>query len=199
MQEFVIPADIAVDEFFESFVPVTFDAVVSSGPVPGMEGTVFTLQVDLTGDGGAVYGITVRDAREMSVTRGPLDAPMLRVVAPYFAWRAGISGEIKGADLLANPARFASMVDRAMYESALATRGTVIFKPLLGEGLEVAIRIIFNGAEQPSVTLSAAPEVLFSMSTGELNGPEAFLQGKLKIDGDITFAMRLNEFMRLAG
>ena len=199
MQELDIPGDISVSEFFESFVPETFTAVIAERPIPGMDGTKFTLQVNLTGVGGAEYGITVRDARKMEVAVGTIENPMLTVVAPYFAWRAGISGEIKGAEMLTNPARFAGMVDREMYEAAETTRGTVIFNPVLGEGLDVRIKIIFNGAEQPSVTLSAAPDVLAAMSTGELSGPEAFMQGRLKIDGDITFAMRINTFMRLAG
>lgn len=199
MQELDIPGDISVSEFFESFVPETFNAVVSERPISGMEGTQFTLQVNLTGEDGSEYGISVRDARKMEVTRGTLDDPMLTVVAPYFAWRAGISGEIKGAEMLTNPAQLAGMVDREMYDMAKATRGTVVFNPVLGEGLDVRIKIIFNGAEHPSVTLSAAPDVLAAMSTGELSGPEAFMQGKLKIDGYITFAMRMNTFMRFAG
>jgi SCP-2 sterol transfer family len=199
MQAFEIPKDIDLSEFFESFVPEAFNAIVSEKPIPGMDGTEFTLQVNLTGEGGSEYGIRVRNAREMEIAKGSIENPMLEVIAPYLAWRAGISGDIKGAEMLTDPARFAGMVDREMYEAAKSTRGTVIFKPVLGEDLDVQIRIIFNGAEQPAVTLSAAPEVLYAMSTGELGGPEAFLQNKLKIDGDITFAMRLNTFMRFAG
>ncbi len=199
MQEINIPPDISATQFFEEFVPETFREIISENPIPGMEDTYLTLQVRLTGEGGCQYGITVRDAREMEVKEGELENPMLTIVAPYLAWRAAISGQIKGAEMFYNPARFAQMVDREMYETARTTSGTVIFKPVLGEGLDVSIKIIFNGAEQPSVTLSASPEVFYEMTSGTLSGPEAFLQGKLKIEGDLTFAMRLNAFMKLAG
>lgn len=199
MQEIGIPPDISLTEFFEDFIPRTFREVISQNPIPGMEGTEFTLQVNLTGDGGGSYVIIVRDAKEMEVRKGTLEAPMLTIVAPYLAWRAAISGQIKGAKMFFNPAQFAGMVDRDMYETARTVSGTVIFKPILGEGLDVSIKIIFNGAEQPSVTLSASPETFFEMSSGTLSGPDAFLKGRLKIEGDLTFAMRLNAFMKLTG
>lgn len=196
MAELEIPKDISVQDFFESFVPETFDQVIKENPVPGMEGTVFTMQVNLTGEGGATYGLTVKDAKEIKVEPGPMDSPMLAIQAPVLAWRAAISGTIEGANMFVNPVDFATRVDRKMYEAAKTTRGTAVFKPDLGEGMEVEMKIVFNGAERPRVVLIATPDVFDRMSTGDLSGPEAVMQNKLRLDGDVMFAMQLNTFLQ---
>ncbi len=200
MDELKIPRDISVQDFFESFVPETFYQVVKEKPIPNMEGTVFTLEVRLTGEGGAVYGVTIRDAKEIEVKPGSMEKPLVRLEAPVAAWRAAISGEMEGADMVTNPLQFVSMIDRDMYNAVKDTEGTVIFSPIFEGGPPVEMKLVMNGAESPAVKLSARPEDFYAMSTGKLSGPMAFMQGKLKIEGDMAFAMQLGSaFMRVMG
>ncbi|MBP8129749.1 MAG: SCP2 sterol-binding domain-containing protein [Candidatus Hydrogenedentes bacterium] len=46
-------------------------------------------------------------------------------------------------------------------------------------------------AEAPNITLTASAEDWMNIATGKLNGQTAFLTGKLKIQGDMTLAMKL--------
>jgi putative sterol carrier protein len=47
----------------------------------------------------------------------------------------------------------------------------------------------------PSVTLSMDAQDLVAMSKGELNAVSAFMQGKIKISGDMSLAMRLQSIL----
>lgn len=48
-----------------------------------------------------------------------------------------------------------------------------------------------GASESPSITLTMTDENFVNLVTGKLNGQTAFLTGKLKIQGDMTLAMKL--------
>ena len=52
-------------------------------------------------------------------------------------------------------------------------------------------------AENPSITLTMAAEDFAALVNGDLNGQQAFLTGKLKIQGDMTLAMKLQTVFNL--
>ena len=47
----------------------------------------------------------------------------------------------------------------------------------------------------PNMTLSMAAKDFIAMSNGELNAMAAFMQGKIKISGDMSLAMRLQSIL----
>jgi putative sterol carrier protein len=47
----------------------------------------------------------------------------------------------------------------------------------------------------PSMTLSMAAQDLVAMANGELNAVAAFMQGKIKVSGDMSLAMRLQSIL----
>ncbi len=47
----------------------------------------------------------------------------------------------------------------------------------------------------PSMTLSMDAQDFVAMSSGELNATSAFMQGKIKIAGDMSLAMRLQSIL----
>lgn len=51
--------------------------------------------------------------------------------------------------------------------------------------------LIANGVPDPSVTISLADEDWMAIREGKLNSQMAFMQGKLKITGDMNLAMKL--------
>ena len=66
------------------------------------------------------------------------------------------------------------------------------------EGGQWAVKIadgdasVTEGAsENPSITITMTDENFVNLITGKLNGQTAFLTGKLKIQGDMTLAMKL--------
>ncbi|MBI2433332.1 MAG: SCP2 sterol-binding domain-containing protein [Candidatus Hydrogenedentes bacterium] len=52
-------------------------------------------------------------------------------------------------------------------------------------------------ADTPNITLTIEDENFVSLITGKLNGQTAFLTGKLKIQGDMSLAMKLQSVFAL--
>ena len=50
-----------------------------------------------------------------------------------------------------------------------------------------------GGVESPDVTVEAASEDLVALIKGELNPMAAFMQGRLKVTGDLSIAMQMQK------
>lgn len=53
-------------------------------------------------------------------------------------------------------------------------------------------------AETPSMTLTADAEDFGDVLLGKANGMQYFMQGKLKLSGDLNLAMKLTEFFKMS-
>lgn len=60
--------------------------------------------------------------------------------------------------------------------------GDVVWHTRVGDG---EVRIVPGPAPDPDVSLSCDPETAASISLGRLSGQKAFLDGRLRLDGDI--------------
>ena len=54
-----------------------------------------------------------------------------------------------------------------------------------------------GAAEDPTIVLTASAEDWIAIMNGDMNGQTAFLTEKLKIDGDMTLAMKLESLFNL--
>lgn len=92
------------------------------------------------------------------------------------------------------------------------------FIPEKAAGLDVVIQFKFTGAEPgdwyavikdgkvdvskgehatPKMTLTADSADYVKIFTGELDGMQAFMQGKLKLAGDLNLAMKLTQMFKI--
>ena len=92
------------------------------------------------------------------------------------------------------------------------------FIPEKAAGLDAVIQFNFTGAEQgnwyaeikngavkveqsvhpnPTMTLTADSDDYVKVFTGELDPMQAFMQGKLKLQGDLNLAMKMNQFFKM--
>jgi putative sterol carrier protein len=92
------------------------------------------------------------------------------------------------------------------------------FLPEKAPGLDAVIQFTFTGAEagdwyatirggkcmveqgkhpNPKMTLTADSSDYVKIFTGELDGMQAFMQGKLKLAGDLNLAMKLLQMFKI--
>ena len=93
------------------------------------------------------------------------------------------------------------------------------FLPEKAAGMAAVIHFKFTGAEpgewnavikdskcnvaqgiphsKPTMTLSADSADFVSIFTGELDGMQAYIQGKIKLDGDLNQAMKLTQMFKI--
>ena len=57
--------------------------------------------------------------------------------------------------------------------------------------------ILKGTAQNPTITMTAEAQDWLDMVNGDLSGQTAFLTGKLRIEGDVTLAMKLESLFNL--
>jgi putative sterol carrier protein len=93
------------------------------------------------------------------------------------------------------------------------------FRPEAAEGVDAVIQYHLSGdeggnwivniqdgkctvaegqAENPKMTLTADAQDFKDVLTGKANGMQAFMQGKLKLAGDLNLAMKLTSFFKMS-
>lgn len=181
-----VPQDVTVKDYFLNYVPKMFEEQLGGKSIPGMEDTEFTIQFTIDG---TVMGIIVKDAKELQVVEGGVDSAMMAVEISEQVWRDAIGGKLPGSEMFTDLGQTAS---RKMYDAVKGVKGTMNLE--LSEP-DVSIKVVFNGADSPAATLRATAATWGEMQSGTLPGPMAFMQGKLKMEGDMAFVMSLNALM----
>ena len=185
--------DMGVKEYFEEFVPKMFEEQLSKGTAVGMEGTVFTVEFDISDGTNAIYGITVKDAKDLEVSEGPLENPIVKIELSEEVWRKAVTGKMGGAmDMFTDAGQ---MANRRRYDALASTKGTMNLQLSLPDGSMAPIKVIMNDAQSPAVTFSASADDWAEIASGKTTGPAAFMSGKLKMEGDMAFAMSLGNLL----
>ena len=100
---------------------------------------------------------------------------------------------------------FASIQESFDASKAAGAAGTILFD-LSGEGggkwavkiAEGACELIEGGIESPTTTLSMSAEDFVGMVNGTVNAMAAFMQGKIKLQGDMGLAMKFQTIFGIA-
>jgi len=177
-----MPDTLEMQEYLESYVPDLVGKFLAEKPIPNMEDTTFTVQVTVEGEKSLTFGITIKNAREISVHPGGLENPMLSV---------SLSEEI-----IARITREIShFTTRKQYDGVTNAKGTLTVEAAMPGDWVLPVTITFNGAAEPKATLRGPAEVMSKVMAGQISGPEAFMQGQIKFEGDMMFLMSLGSFL----
>lgn len=171
-----------IQEYLESYMPSVIERFLAERPVPQMEGTSFTTQVTIEGERSITFGIKIDDAREIKVEPGGLENPMLSVSLPEDVF-SPVTRQVT------------QMVGRKQFDEMAKAKGTLTLEVIMPGEWVLPVKLTFNGASDPKATMRGPAEVMLKVLTGELNGPQAFMGGQIKIDGDMMFLMSLSSLI----
>ena len=178
-----VPGEVTPAMFFEQLMPAGFQMQVEQGlPTP----KDYVMQYKLTGDGGGEWNVTIRDGK-MIVASGPGDSHLTISIATS-DWRDAVLGQ-NGADLaLLVPQSRPGRPDGS--EAAKKLRGTMAME-LAREGEPFRMEIAFGNAPTPRTTVKSKITDYVAIQQGKLNGQEAFMTGRVRVEGDLGFLMQV--------
>lgn len=179
-----VPESVTPAQFFEELLPMGFAAQASGeGNVP----QEFTIQFRLTGEGGGEWFADIRDGR-MQVRKGTGEAHFT-VTLSVDDWRDAVLGR-NGATLsLILPANRPGRPDNSGRAKAL--RGTMALELARPERDPFRVEMVFNSAPAPKTTLRLALQDYVEMQEGKQNGQQLFMQGRIRVEGDMAFLMQV--------
>jgi hypothetical protein len=123
----------------------------------------------------------------MTATKGTGDANLTFTLA-IDDWRDAVLGR-NGAHLaLLLPAQRPGRPDNSA--KAMALKGTMALD-LARDGDPFKVEMCFNGAAAPRTIMKMKLVEYVAMQEGKLNGQEAFMTGKLRVEGDLAFLMQI--------
>jgi putative sterol carrier protein len=189
MNPYSVPQDVSVDDFFKQYVPLGFRMWTQAHPIEGMEGTEFTMQYRIAGEGGGTYGIRVKDGTELEILEGEMDHAMLSIEISEEDWRDTVTGKFGGTEEWMQSQERPS---KERLETLRGIQGTLELELERPDGGVLESKITFNMVDTPKVLLKMKLDDYVAMQKGELRGQEAFLSGRMRVQGDMAFLMRLD-------
>lgn len=176
--------DVTPQQFFEQLLPMGFQAQSAGG---GATPTEFAIQFTVSGAGGGAWHAAIRDGA-MQVTAGAQEAN-LSVSLGIDDWRDAVLGR-NGANLsIILPANRPGRPDNSGRAKGL--KGTMALELARFEQDPFRVELCFNGAPAPRTLLRMAIADYVGMQDGSQNGQMLFMQGKIKVEGDMGFLMQV--------
>ncbi|MBW1989274.1 MAG: SCP2 sterol-binding domain-containing protein [Deltaproteobacteria bacterium] len=177
-----VPKDISIKDLFLDFAPkMAQGALALGGKVDELAGTEFTLVVDVSGE---KYRYIVKNGQEFDVGEGDLDAPMVRLEVS----KDDLEKMIKNneLDMLLG---IQSDLNKSKYDALSRIKGTMTAVLSNDDGSEYTIVAKFNNADTPKATFRLKTSDSAALARKEVNPVNLFMQGQMKIEGDMAFAM----------
>lgn len=183
------PSDITPQAFFESWLPGEYARLMS-----GLSATPPDLAacIDLSGEGGGAWMLSIRGG-SLTVSQGQDTADVL-VRQSVEDWRL-VTLEADNADIPVGSASIDKLLMHSALGQVLATRGTLRVEIPGFQGRTFAVAVTFQGANEPSATISVDADTVAQIRAGTLPAPQAFFGGKIQISGDVTLAMQIGMAM----
>lgn len=179
-----VSEDVTPQQFFEQLLPMGFQAQSAAG---GGAPSEFSIQFNLTGEGGGSWHAKIADG-QMQVTSGQQEAN-LTVTLGVDDWRDAVLNRNGATLAIILPASRPGRPDNSARAKAL--KGTMALELARPEADPFTVELCFNGAATPRTLLRMAIADYVGMQDGSQNGQMLFMQGKIKVEGDMGFLMQI--------
>ncbi len=175
-------------QFFEELMPMGFATRVQA---EGKQPPDATMAYKVTGEGGGNWLLAIKEGA-MSVRAGEGEANVTFTLS-VDDWRDAVLGR-NGANLaLIVPQPRPGRPDNSA--RMLQIKGTMALD-LAREGMDpYRVEMCFNGAAAPRTVMKLKLDDFLGMQEGRINGQEAFMTGKLRVEGDMAFLMQIAQMM----
>ena len=179
-----VSEDVTPDQFFEQLLPTGFHGQRDAGVAVPQD---FTMQYVLTGSGGGEWAVTIKDGT-MTIHKGRHDAA-ITVTLSFDDWHDAVLGRNGAAISILLPQSRPGRPDNSARVKQM--KGTIV-QELSRDGTDpFTIEMTFSGAATPRAVLKMKLADFVAMQEGRLNGQEAFMTGRLRIEGDMAFMMQV--------
>jgi len=178
------PTHVTPEQFFEQLLPAGFAAQKESGAAVPQD---FSMQYHVTGDGGGEWHVAIKDGA-MTTKKGS-DEAVLTYTISIGDFLDAILGRNGAAPVILLPANRPGRPDNSGRAKTL--KGTISQELARDSGDPFKVEMMFNGAATPRTVLKMKLADFVAMQEGKLNGQEAFMTGRLRIEGDMAFMMQV--------
>jgi hypothetical protein len=160
----------------------------------GMRAVSATIRIEVRGTDGGTFFLNVEHG-VMSAGDAPAHPPFLAVIQDRAAFEklareAGDSalGMLGGLSGLAGEMK----LTRARIDNLAGVRGTLRFEVTGPEGFALLTQFGDGAvADPPTTTIRVDPETYAALRGGRLDPQQAFMGGKIQVEGDMQLAMQL--------
>lgn len=179
-----VSADVSPEQFFKELLPAGYEDQKKQGvPVP----QDFRIQYHLTGSGGGDWHVTITEGG-LDAQRGKAEAN-ITITISVDDWRDALLSRNEASPSLILPGNRPGRPDNSARVKQV--RGTLV-QELSREGAEpFKLQLTFNNADAPKTTLKMKIADAIALQEGRLNGQEAFMTGKIRVEGDMAFMMQI--------
>jgi hypothetical protein len=160
----------------------------------GMRAVDATIRVEVRGAGGGTFYLNVAQGR-LAAGDAPAHAPFLTLVQdrPAFERLAAEAGDSAMAMLGGLSGLAGEMkLTRARLDLLAGVKGCLRFE-VKGEDGFALLTLFGDGPlpERPDTTITVDPDAYRALRGGELNPQDAFLSGRIAVEGDMQLAMQI--------
>jgi hypothetical protein len=173
-----------VKELLTEFVPkLAKEYVQMRGAQEELKGTELRLTIDISG---GVYSYIIKEGVDFDVKEGDIENPTVRISLPLESISKMM--DMKNIDMLLGMQK---QLTRKKFELLSGLKGTSVFIIKIPDDTISEITVTFNNAQTPKTVLRLSMQDANLISSGKESPINLFMSGKMKIEGDMAFAMKL--------
>lgn len=179
-----IPADISIKDLLTDLSPrLAKEGIEKGGRLPELEGTEFTLVVDVNGEG--VYSYIVKDGKDFTVKTETIDNPMVKIALSKDDLQKMIATQ--NLDMLLG---IQQDLTKVKYNALKSLKGTFKAELKNNDGSVYNIQTVCNGSDSPNCTFKMKVEDSAKIANKQAHPVNLFMSGAMQIEGDMAFAMQ---------